>query len=83
MFSDRHNPVHQNKLIRAGCQTLNRQLRIGVLFTRRISAHRNPCPRRIAYLAIPRTVRTQACAEGVIITERPQHIIILVKHKSS
>ncbi len=48
-----------------------------------ISAHSNPCPRRIAYLAIARPVRAQTCAGGVIITEGPQHIIILVKHKGS
>ena len=47
------------ELIRAGFQALNRQLRIGVLLTRRISADRNPCPRRIAYLTVARTVRAQ------------------------
>ena len=68
------------ELIRADCKTRNRQLCIGELLTCLISAHRNPCPRRIANLAVPRTVRTKTAAVCVIIAERPQHIFILVQH---
>ena len=70
------------ELIRAGCQTHNRQLRIGVFLTRRISADRNLCPGCIAYLAVPRTVRAQTGAKGIIIAERPQHFTFSSRTKA-